>query len=332
MPEHFRALLVEQDSAGNFTRKITTRRLDELPAGELVLRVHYSSVNYKDALSALGRPGVTKRYPHTPGIDAAGEVVSCSDGSFAPGDAVIVTGHDLGMNIPGGYGEYVRVPASWAVRLPQSLTLKESMILGTAGLTAGLSLYRLEQAGVTPETGEILVTGATGGVGSLAVELLARAGYHVVAATGKLDEEPYLRGLGARQVIGRDELLAGAERPLLKERWSGTIDVVGGSLLAAAIKSTRYGGTVTCCGLAGSPDLPINVFPFILRGVTLAGIDSAEAPAPARAEVWQRLATRWRPERSLASAELCPMEALEEVFPALLSGKHRGRTVVSLLP
>jgi putative YhdH/YhfP family quinone oxidoreductase len=327
----FKALVVEETARGEFTRQVRSRSIDELPEGELLVRVHYSSLNYKDALSALGRPGVTRKYPHTPGIDAAGEVVSCAGGAFAAGERVIVTGYDLGMNCPGGFGQYIRVPSSWAVRLPEGLTLKESMIIGTAGLTAGLSLHRLAGGGVRPEHGDLLVTGATGGVGSIAVSMLAKAGYSVVAVTGKLSETGFLHGLGARLVMSREEFLRGADRPLLKERWAGVLDVVGGEMLATAIKSTSYGGVVTCCGLAGSPELPLNVYPFILRGVSLIGIDSAQCPAQLRQEVWQRLAGDLKPAGLLESAVESPLSGLEEKFAAMLRGELRGRTVVNLL-
>jgi putative YhdH/YhfP family quinone oxidoreductase len=331
MQDRFHAMVVEKNAAGEYTRQIKSRSIDELPEGELLVKVHYSSLNYKDALSALGLPGVTKSYPHTPGIDAAGEVVSCADGRFAAGESVIVTGYDLGMNCAGGFGQYIRVPSSWGVRLPEGLTLKESMIIGTAGLTAGLSLHSLSRAGVRPECGDILVTGATGGVGSMAVSILAKAGYGVVAVTGKSSRTDFLQGLGARQVISREELLRGAERPLLKELWAGVLDVVGGEMLAAAIKSTSYGGTVTCCGLAGSPELPLNVYPFILRAVSLIGIDSAQCPAPLREEVWQLLAAAWKPDRLLASAVEAPLSGLEEKFATMLRGELSGRTVINLI-
>lgn len=326
----FRALVVTRGADGECVRSIRERAVADLPDGDLLVRVRYSSLNYKDALSATGHPGVTRQFPHTPGIDAAGEVISCGSGRFAPGEPVLVTGYDLGMETDGGWGEYVRIPSAWAVPLPEGLTLFESMALGTAGFTAALSVLRLEQAGVEPRAGEILVTGATGGVGSLAVAILSRAGYRVAAATGKSGDEAFLRGLGATEVIPRDQVTAGAERPLLKERWAGVVDVVGGEILAAAIKSTRYGGAVTCCGLVGSPDLPLNVYPFILRGVSLIGIDSATCPVATRLLAWKKLAGEWKPERLAEMVTEVPVAALEERIRAILAGRIRGRVVVKL--
>ncbi|QXE90410.1 YhdH/YhfP family quinone oxidoreductase [Geomonas subterranea] len=326
----FKALVVEKGGDQTFTRSIKERDINELDAGELLVRVSYSSLNYKDALSATGHPGVTRQFPHTPGIDAAGEVVSCSDGSFTPGDQVLVTGHDLGMETDGGWGEYIRVPSSWGVPLPSGLSLRESMILGTAGFTAGLSVLKLERAGVRPESGDILVTGATGGVGTLAVSILAKAGYRVVAATGKMGDVPFLTEMGAAEVISREEVTAGGERPLMKERWAGAVDVVGGETLAAVLKSTRYGGTVTCCGLVGSADLPVNVHPFILRAVTLVGIDSSRCPTLTRLEVWQRLAGAWRPAFLEQMATEVTLEGLEEKIGRILRGGVRGRVLVRL--
>lgn len=327
----FTAMLVEETEPKKFTRRILTRSVDELPAGELLLRVHYSSLNYKDALSATGRPGVTRSYPHTPGIDAAGEVVACSDGRFRPGEQVVVTGFDLGMNTSGGFGQFIRVPSVWAVRLPAGLSLKESMALGTAGFTAGLSVWKLAAAGVRPDDGDILVTGATGGVGSIAVAVLGRAGYRVVAATGKAAETNYLRRLGAAEVISRQQALEGSERPLGKERWAGSVDCVGGEMLATAVKTTRYGGVVTCCGLVGSPELPLNVFPFILRGVSLLGVDSVQCPMELRLLVWQKLAGDWKPRELASAVSECTLGELEPRIHAILEGKLRGRTVVNLL-
>ncbi len=330
MPQQFKALLVEQPEKKVFTRSIVTRNVAELPEGELLVKVHYSSLNFKDALSSVGNPGVTRNFPHTPGIDAAGEVVSCSDGTFQPGEQVIVTSYDLGMETDGGFGQMIRVPSNWALKLPAGLSLKESMMLGTAGLTAALSVQELVDNGVTPDAGPILVTGATGGVGSLAVAILAKAGYQVTAVTGKLEESDYLQGLGADRVIARETLLTGNERPMLKTTWAGVVDCVGGEMLAAAIKSTRNWGVVTCCGLVGSPDLPINVFPFILRGVRLIGIDSAECPAAPRVKVWQKLATDWKLNRLEAMVEEVTLAGLEEKIQAMLKGGLRRRALVNL--
>ncbi|CAG0987924.1 alcohol dehydrogenase [Geobacteraceae bacterium] len=326
----FKALVVEKTPDKQFVREIRERSMDDLPTGDLVVRVHYSSLNYKDALSATGHPGVTRQFPHTPGIDAAGEVVSCEGGAFAPGEKVIVTGYDLGMETDGGWGQYIRIPSAWAVRLPEGLTLREGMALGTAGFTAALSVLKLERAGVKPGDGDILVTGATGGVGSIAVSILAVAGYRVVASTGKEADEDFLKELGAVAVIGRDEVVAGAEKTLLAERWAGAVDVVGGATLAAVLKSTRYGGTVTCCGLVGSPELPVNVYPFILRGVSLLGIDSVQCPRDTREEVWQRLAAGWKPARLADMVTECTLTGLEVMIQAILHGGITGRVVVNL--
>jgi acrylyl-CoA reductase (NADPH) len=331
MQQNFSAMIVEESEPRTFIREIRSRSIDDLPAGDLLVKVHYSSLNYKDALSATGRPGVTRHYPHTPGIDAAGVVIESADKAFAHGDSVIVTGYDLGMETDGGYGQYIRIPSYWAVPLPPGLSLRESMILGTAGFTAGLSVLKLQQNGLQPDDGDVLVTGATGGVGSIAVAILSRAGYRVVAATGKAAESDYLRGLGAAEVIDREDVQAGAERPLMKERWAGVVDVVGGEMLAAAIKSTRYGGTVTCCGLVGSADLAVNVFPFILRGVSLLGIDSAQCPRQSRQAVWEKLAGEWKPAALEATASECTLQSLEEHIQRMLSGGARGRTLVNLL-
>lgn len=326
----FKALVVTKGEDKQFTRAIQERRIADLPPGDLLVKVHYSSLNYKDALSATGHPGVTRQFPHTPGIDAAGEVVSCASGRFSPGQQVLVTGYDLGMETDGGWGGYIRIPAEWAVALPAGLDLRESMVIGTAGFTAGLSVLKLEQAGVKPGNGDVLVTGATGGVGSIAVAILAKAGYRVVAATGKSADEAFLRTLGATEVISREQLTEGVDRPMLKERWAGVVDVVGGEMLVAALKSTRYGGAVTCCGLVGSTDLAMNIYPFILRGVSLIGIDSVNCPMKPRLQVWERLAGAWCPEHLATVAHEVTLEGLEEKLQAILQGKIRGRVVVTL--
>jgi len=330
MATTFKALLVEQPEKKVFNRSIVSRSLDDLPAGELVVKVHYSSLNYKDALSATGNPGVTRNFPHTPGIDAAGEVVSCDDGAFQPGDQVIVTSYDLGMETDGGFGQLIRVPSQWALKLPAGLSLQESMMLGTGGLTAALSVQELVENGVKPDQGPILVTGATGGVGSLAVAMLGKAGYQVVAVTGKPDQEDYLKELGAERVISRDSLMTGSERPMMKTTWAGVIDCVGGDMLAAALKSAQYGGVVTCCGLVGSPDLNVNVFPFILRAVRLVGIDSAECPMEKRIAVWQKLAGEWKPDNLAAMVEEAGLEALEEKIKAMLKAQLQRKVLVNL--
>ncbi|SHJ04747.1 putative quinone oxidoreductase, YhdH/YhfP family [Malonomonas rubra DSM 5091] len=331
MAQEFKALLVEQPEKKVFTRNIVTRSVDDLPEGDLLVRVHYSSLNFKDALSAVGNPGVTRNFPHTPGIDAAGEVVECSDGSFTPGDKVIVTSYDLGMETDGGFGQMIRVPSKWAIKLPAGLSLKESMMLGTAGLTAAMSVQELIENGVTPESGPILVTGATGGVGSIAVSILAKAGFSVTAATGKLDETDYLKGLGATDVIERAAVTEGSEKPMMKTKWAGVVDCVGGETLAAVLKSTNYCGTVTCCGLVGSPELAVNVFPFILRGVRLIGIDSVEAPMEPRLKVWQKLASEWKLDNLAAMVDEITLGGLEEKIQAILKGGLKRRALVNLL-
>lgn len=331
MTTKFKALVVEKTADKQFAREVRERSLDELPDGDLLVRVHYSSLNFKDALSATGHPGVTRQFPHTPGIDAAGEVISCASNAFAAGDRVLVTGYDLGMETDGGFGQYIRIPAAWAVRLPAGLSLRESMALGTAGFTAALSVLKLERAGVRPGDGDILVTGATGGVGSIAVAILSQAGYRVTAATGKAADADFLTDLGATTVISREEVTAGAEKALLAERWAGAVDVVGGATLAAVLKATNYGGAVTCCGLVGSVELPVNVYPFILRGVSLLGIDSVQCPRATREEVWQRLAGDWKPARLDEMVTECTLSGLEIMITTILHGGITGRVVVNLL-
>lgn len=324
----FKSFVVEKTESGELVRSIKSRNLADLPQGDLLVRVHYSSLNYKDALSASGHPGVTRKFPHTPGIDAAGEVISCESGVFAPGDKVIITGYDLGMETDGGWGELIRIPSSWAVPLPQGLSEQEAMTLGTAGFTAALSVLKLVQAGVKPVDGDILVTGATGGVGSVACSILSRAGYRVVAATGKSSDEQFLRSLGAAEIISREQVTSGSDKPMLKERWAGCVDVVGGDTLAAAIKATRYGGVVTCCGLVGAIDLPLNVYPFILRGVSLLGIDSVQCPMEPRLQVWEQLAGEWKPEQLSSMVTEVALEGLEEKIQAILKGGISGRVLV----
>ena len=327
--QSFRALVVREEN-GAFVRRIEERQVSDLPEGEVVIRVRYASLNYKDALSATGNRGVTKRYPHTPGIDAAGEVMESAVADFAPGDGVVVTGFDLGMNTPGGFGQVIRVPGSWVTRLPEGLTLWDAMAYGTAGLTAALSVHRLIEAGVQPDQGQVLVTGATGGVGSLSVGVLAKAGFEVVAATGKADAVGFLRELGACAVIDRTEVDDRSGRPMLPSRWAGAVDVVGGNVLATAIKATRTGGAVTCCGMVASPELSLTVFPFILRGVRLIGVDSALCPMPLRQALWAKLAADWRVDVLPEIAQTCNLADLDAQIGRMLTGQMRGRAVVTL--
>jgi len=328
MAEQFKAMIVEEQADKQFSRRIGQRSIDDLPEGPLLVKVHYSSLNYKDALSATGNRGVTRNFPHTPGIDAAGEVVEDASGTFRPGDRVVLTGWDLGMNTAGGFGEYIRVPAEWAIPLPDGLSLRDSMIIGTAGFTAALCVYALTER-VPVDMGEIVVTGATGGVGSVAVALLGKTGFRTVAVTGKSDQAAFLKELGADEVLTREAILENAERPMMKERWAGAVDVVGGEMLAAILKSTRYGGTVTCCGLVGSPELPVNVFPFILRGVSLLGIDSVQRPRETRLAVWGKLANDWKVDLGALVSEVA-LEELEDSIQAILRGGLRGRILVRL--
>jgi putative YhdH/YhfP family quinone oxidoreductase len=329
-PDSFRAMVVEEMPDRRFVRRITQRAVTDLPKGDVLIKVHYSSLNYKDALSASGNKGVTRRYPHTPGVDAAGEVAKSSSAAFKVGDRVLVTGHDMGMNTSGGFGQYIRVPAPWVVALPEGLTLKESMMLGTAGFTAALSLLRLEEAGLSSQSGDILVTGATGGVGSLAVAILSRAGYAVVAASGKPQAKGFMMDLGAKEVLDRQTILSTPDKALLPGRFAGAIDTVGGDILSYALRSTQYGGVVTCCGNAASPELRLTVYPFILRGVRLIGIDSAECPMSAHHAVWQRLAGPWKlPDVARMTTEI-RLEDLEERLIAMLAGGVTGRFLVNM--
>ena len=326
----FRALVVSKTDEKTFTREITERSISDLPEGEVLIRVHFSSLNYKDGLSCIGNPGVTRNYPHTPGIDASGKVTESSDSQFKNGDSVIVTSYDLGMNTSGGFGEYIRVPADWVVPLPESLSLKDAMVYGTAGFTAALSVHALQKHGVSPEQGEIVVTGSTGGVGSISVALLSHLGYNVVAATGKTNETEYLSGLGAKEIIHRDEVKDDSNKPLLRERWSGAIDTVGGTTLATLLKATKRGGAVASTGLVDSADLPTSVFPFILRGVSLLGIDSGFTPTKLRREIWNKLAGDWKLSQLDQLKIDCNLEGLDPEIDKILAGGQRGRVVVDL--
>ena len=303
--------------------------IDDLDPGEVVIRTHYSSVNYKDALAATGAGKVIRRFPCVGGIDVSGIVESSSDARFKAGDEVLITGYDMGVAHDGGYAEYVRAPADWVVPLPKSLSLFDAMALGTAGFTAALSIHRLEQNELTPLNGKVIVTGATGGVGSLAIMMLAQRGYHVVALTGKDSEHDYLKSLGAAEILSRKDVQMGT-RPLEKAQWAGALDSVGGETLAWLTRTMQQEGAIASFGNAGGIELHTTVLPFILRGVRLLGIDSAAITMPLRAKLWQRLASDLYPESLERVAHSVPFSDLPQVFPSMLQGKSRGRAVVGI--
>ena len=326
----FRALVVSEGEDGKFGREVKSREIESLPQGEALIKVKYSSLNYKDALSAAGNRGVTRKYPHTPGVDVAGVVESCGGGEFAPGDEVITHGYDLGMDTSGGFGQYVRVPADWVLPLPEGLGLEESMTYGTAGFTAAYSVSKIVEGGVAPGDGDVLVTGATGGVGSVAVAILSMAGYSVTASTGKPDRREFLEDLGAAEVMGRDDSVDPSGKLLLKGRWAAVVDTVGGEILATAVKSTRQRGVVTTCGNVASHELNVNVYPFILRGVSLVGIDSASCPMETRKAVWKKLAGEWKVPSLGRISRKVSLGDLDPEIDTILRGGQVGRVVVDL--
>jgi putative YhdH/YhfP family quinone oxidoreductase len=304
--------------------------LDDLDPGEVVVRVAYSDVNYKDALAATGKGRILLRPACIGGIDFSGTVVSSTDARFAKGDAVLATGYDLGVKHHGGYAEYARVPADWLVTLPKGMTLWDAMAFGTAGFTAGLGIVRMEANGLKPANGPVIVDGATGGVGSIAIDALAHLGYEVVALTGKANEADYLKGLGAKQVMLRSELDLSKIRPLDKATWAGAIDNLGGEVLAWMASTMKVGGTIASIGLAASTSLNTTVMPFILRGASLLGIDSVNCPMPLRQEVWRRLASDMRPAHLKGMAKTIPFAELPSVFDRFIKAEVRGRVVVDL--
>lgn len=314
----------ENDSSGGRFVDLT---LDDLDPGEVVIKSHYSSVNYKDALAATGAGKVIRRFPCVGGIDVAGVVESSSDTRFTAGDEVLVTGYSMGVAHDGGFAEYVRVPADWVVPLPTGFTLFDAMALGTAGFTAALSIHRLEQNELCPENGKVIVTGATGGVASLAIGMLAQCGYHVAALTGKDSQHDYLNSLGAAEILSRHELEMG-KRPMEKALWAGALDSVGGETLAWLTRTMQQNGVIASFGNAGGIELNTTVLPFILRGVRLIGVDSAATAMPLRRKIWQRLATELKPKSLREIAHVVPFEQLPETFQPLLQGVSTGRTVI----
>ena len=324
----FKGLVIEEQK-DHFSRTIKTRSVSELPENDLLIRVRYSSLNYKDALSANGNKGVTRTYPHTPGIDAVGTIVHSDNKGFCEGEQVIVTSYDLGMNTAGGFGQYISVPAAWAVKLPAELSMKESMILGTAGLTAGMSVFRLTEY-IKPEDGNVVVSGATGGVGALSIAMLAKLGFAVTAISGKETEHDFLLQLGAHEVIARKDFEQENDRPMVKGVYAGGIDTVGGSILGNMIKSIQPMGVVTCCGNVASAKLNLTVFPFILRGISLLGIDSQHYPMANRAVIWNKLANDWKPDHLMDVFTEISLDELSDHIDRMLDGKSKGRTIVNM--
>ena len=326
---YYKAFVIHE-SDGNFQQDIKVLSTDSLPVGDVLIRVHYSSINYKDALSTIGNKGVTKNYPHTPGIDAAGVVEYSENKNYNVGDKVIVTGYDLGMNTAGGFGQYIRVPADWIVKLPEGITLKESMILGTAGFTAGISVLRMSEL-VKPKDGKIIVSGATGGVGSIALSLLAKLGYSTVAVSAKQSEYEYLQNLGASEIIPRLEFQEMDKRPILSAKYAGGIDTVGGPILENILKTLQPLGVVTTCGSVSATHISVSVFPFILRGISLIGVSSQNYPEPHRRIIWEKLANDWKLENFLnLYNEIC-LDDIKANIDLILDGKLRGRTIVNLI-
>lgn len=330
MRKNFNALIVHKNE-DEFTLNLEKLTMEQLPEGEVLIQVKYSGVNYKDSLASIPNGNVVKQYPIIPGIDLAGVVVSSQDKRFKEGDEVIATSYEIGVSHFGGYSELAQIPAKWVLPLPEGLTLKEAMIIGTAGLTAALSVHELEKNGAAPDKGKVLVTGATGGVGSFAVSLLSKLGYEVEASTGKTSEEAYLHSIGASHIIRREAVYDGKIRALGKQEWAAAVDPVGGEALASVLGRIHYGGAAAVSGLTGGTKIPATVFPFILRGVKLLGIDSVYCPMQTRKEVWNRLAGEMKPAglESFVHKEVS-LQELPEVFPLLLKGEVRGRVLVKI--
>ena len=327
----FRVLKVKEVKEKKYLSTIDEVSINDLPEGNLLIKVSYSSINFKDSLSSIGNKGVTKNYPHTPGIDAVGEVVENKGSKFKKGDKVIITGYDLGMNTWGGYSEYIRVPEEWAIKLPNNLTEEKSMIFGTAGITAGMSVYELLNCNANiPKGGKILVSGATGGVGIISCLILVKLGYKVTAITSKEDKKDFLLKNGVFEVITRDNIMENASKPMLKTEYDGAIDVAGGEILDSILKRINYKGAITCCGLVNSFELKTNVFPFILRGVRLIGIDSVECSLEYKKMIWDMIAEKWNIEFPKEMINEISMEQLPENLQKVLKGQSFGRTLVKI--
>ena len=321
---NFKAFVTEETEKG-FTSSIKERSLDDLPEGDVLIKVLFSSLNYKDALSASGNKGVSRNYPHSPGIDAAGIVEDSNSDDFSNGDEVIVTGYDLGMNTSGGFSQYIRVPKEWIIKKPNNFSLEESMAFGTAGLTAGLCVRKILLNGIKPEDGDIFVTGATGGVGTVAVMLLSKLGFDVIAITGKENQTDLLLSLGAKEVINRLEFEGEMKSPLSKPRWAGGVDAVGSDILSNLITATHQRAAIACCGMVGGINLNTSIFPFILRGLSLLGIDSAETLIEVKKEIWHNFATDWKLEKINDQIKDIVLDELDLEIEKILKGEQVGR-------
>ena len=329
LPDQLTAFIV-RNSDQECRGAIETISLDQLAPGEVTIAVKFSSLNYKDAMAAQGHSGIVRRLPHVPGIDAAGTVIESGSDNFSPNDEVIVTGYGLGSDQWGGWSELIRVPAAWVVPKPERLSLREAMILGTAGFTAAQCVCSLLHHEVVPENGPVVVTGASGGVGSVSVAILSKLGFEVTAVSGKSEQTDWLKQLGAHDIVGRDAILHESNRPMLKGQWAGAVDTVGGQTLASLVRSTTYRGAIACCGLVGGTDLPLTVYPFLLRGVTLDGIDSAQCPYDRRLKIWEKLSGDWKPSQLEAIANEVALSDVGEAVRSILAGGVVGRTVVRI--
>ena len=325
-----KAFVVEKVGEKEFISSIQDIPTPKCEENEVVIKVSYSSLNYKDALSSVGNPGVSRNFPHVTGIDVAGTVFESTSPIFKVGERVLVTGYDMGMNSDGGHAQFVKIPASWVARIPDSISDKEIMTFGTAGLTAALSVNELIENGIKPESGDILVTGATGGVGSIAIAILSKLGYNITAISGKKDRVDFLKKIGANEVILREEFEEESKKPLLSEKYAGVVDTVGGKILANALKQIKYDGVATCCGLTSSHELNTNVFPFILRGIRLIGIDSVECKLEKKQAAWEKLASRWKINSLNTIINEISLDEVKAAYDHLLSGKAVGRYVVKI--